>query len=114
MKPPKRSQLSKSERTDGKEYNFLRDAGSKLNFMLQKVNDLMDLMTDSKPYKLDFNHVEKEYFAHGIGDIDEFASSYVFGWAMKNGFLNDKPIKQAAYQDVRNYLWDKKELGEIL
>jgi hypothetical protein len=33
---------------------------------------------------------------------------------MKNRFLSDKPIKQAAYEDVRKYLWDKKELGEIL
>lgn len=104
---------SGSLKTDGKRFNFLSGAGEKLDMMLQKVNDLMDLMRDSKPYRLDYKEIDREYQAHGVGDIDEFASSYVFGWSMKYGFLNDKPIKQAAYEDVREHLWKKKSKGLI-
>ncbi|MDE3744083.1 hypothetical protein [Maribacter polysaccharolyticus] len=114
MKKKNPSHSSESMRTDGKRFNFLSGAGKKLDVMLQKVNDLMDLMRDSKPYRLDYKDIDKGYQAHGVGDIDEFASSYVFGWSMKYGYLNDKPIKQAAYEEVRDYLWKKKERGEIL
>jgi len=113
MKKNESSYSSKSLRTDGKKYNFLSGAGAKINRMLQKVNDIVDLVNDSKPYSLDYKEVDKEYEAHGIGDIDEFASSYIFGWSMRYGFLDNKIVKQAAYEDVRKYLWDKKELGEI-
>jgi hypothetical protein len=114
MKKHEIDRSSKSLKTDGKRFNFLSGVGGKLDMMLQKVNDIMDMMTDSKPYRLDFKEIDQEYQEHGVGDIDEFASSYFFGWSMKNRFLSDKPIKQAAYEDVRKYLWDKKELGEIL
>ena len=114
MKKSESSHSYKSPRTDGKKYNFLSGVGAKLDSMLQKVNDIMDMMTDAKPYSLDYKEIDHEYQAHGVGDIDEFASSYIFGWSMKHGFLGDKLIKQAAYEDVRKYLWDKKELGEIL
>lgn len=114
MKKTKKTNLSKSLKTDGKRFNFLSGAGEKFDLMVQKVNNLIDLMNDSKPYSLDFIEVDKEYQSHGLGDIDEFAASYIFGWSMKNGFLGDKPVKQAAYEEVRDYLWNKKELGEIM
>jgi hypothetical protein len=114
MKKNNHLHSSPSQKTDGKRFDFLTGTGEKLDRMLQRGNDILDLMRDSKPYHLDYKEIDREYLAHGIGDIDEFASSYIFGWSMKNGFMSDKPIKQAAYEEVREYLWNKKELGEIL
>jgi len=104
---------SGAQKSDGKRFNFLSGITSSLSKMLQKVNGIMHDIDNSKPYKIDYSHVDEEYIAHGIGDIDEFCSGYTFGCSLLQGFVNDKAAKQAHYEEVREYLWRKKRKGLI-
>ena len=101
------------KKTDGKRFGFLNDLGEGLGKMLRKVNEIIHQIDDSKPYRIDFKHVDREYLAHGVGDIDEFCCGYSFGCSMIEGFVNDKAAKQANYEEVRAYLWEKKRKGLI-
>lgn len=107
------SRLKEGLPSDGKRFGFLNRFTKGIGDLLQKVNIVLDQVGESKPYKIDYQQVEQQYLKLGLGDIDEFASSYTLGWAMLNDFINDKVIKQAVYEEVRVYLWKKKESGEI-
>lgn len=104
---------SGAQKSDGKRFSFLSDITGSLSKILQKVNAIMHDIDNSKPYKIDYSHVDEEYIAHGIGDIDEFCSCYTFGCSLIQGFVNDKAAKQAHYEEVREYLWRKKRKGLI-
>ncbi len=104
---------SGAEKSDGKRFGFLSGIGQGLEKMLEKVNTIMHQIDNSKPYTIDFSHVDEKYLAHGVGDIDEFCSAYTFGCSMIHGFVNDKVAKQAHYEEVREYLWEKKRKGLI-
>lgn len=86
--------------------------------MFQRVNQLLYMVARSKPYAIDHEHLEKEYLAHGVGDIDEFASNYTVSWSFKvlieEGKEMNRPSKQAFYEEVRDHLWQKKINGQIL
>ena len=104
---------SGEQKSDGKRFGFLNGISDGLDIMLKKVNTIMRLIDNSKPYQIDYRHVDQEYLAHGVGDIDEFCSGYTFGCSMIYGFVNDKAAKQAHYEEVREYLWKKKRKGLI-
>ncbi len=104
---------SGEKKSDGKRFGFLSGIGQGLDKMLKKVNAILHDIDNSKPYKIDFPHVDEEYLVHGVGDIDEFCSGYTFGISMAQGFVNDKAAKQAHYEEIRVYLWEKKRKGLI-
>lgn len=83
-----------------KRFGFLRTTGILLDEMLQRVNMIVQGVNDSKPYKLDWEHVLSEYDKLGVGDVCEFASGYAFGWHAKNGKLRDDVSKQAMYLEI--------------
>jgi len=101
------------KKSDGKRFGFLTGIGEGLDRMLKKVNMIVHQIDNSKPYKIDYSHVDEKYIDHGVGDIDEFCSAYTFGCSMIQGFINDKAAKQAHYEEVRAYLWEKKRKGLI-
>jgi len=46
---------------DKNRFNFLQSKGTMLQKMLQKVNLILEGITDSKPYDLKWEHVLAEY-----------------------------------------------------
>lgn len=85
---------------DKSRFGFIRATGSLFEKTLQKVNMILQGVVDSKPYKLDWEHVLSEYDKLGVGDVAEFASGYAFGWHAMNGKLNDDASKQAMYLEI--------------
>ncbi len=85
---------------DRNRFNFIRDTGTRLGEMLQKVNMILEGIVDAKPYTLEWDEILSDYDTKGIGDVCEFASSYAFGWHAKHGKLDNDASKQAMYLDV--------------
>lgn len=104
------AQPEKEIPSDGTRFGFINRLQTGVGELLRKVNALLYQVADSKPYQLDYKEVEEKYYELGFGDIDEFASSYTFGWAMINDFVNDKVVKQAVYEEIRVYLWQKHKI----
>ncbi|GMN12125.1 hypothetical protein MTsPCn9_34380 [Croceitalea sp. MTPC9] len=67
---------------------------------------------ESKPYDLDFSVVDSEYLKLGVGDIDEFSNNHAFSLSMIQGFTQDKVAQHACYEEIRNYLWEKRGTGK--
>jgi hypothetical protein len=100
-------------KTDGKRFGFLKNILNSVDIMLQKANNAIHDIDESRPYDLDLGLVESEYLKMGVGDIDEFSSNHAFSLSMIYGFTRDKVAQQACYEEIRNYLWEKKMKGEI-
>lgn len=80
-----------------------------MNKALQKVNDILQGIVDSKPYVLDWEHVLAEYDKLGVGDVAEFASGYTFGWHAMNGKLDDDTSKQAMYLEIIDGIVERRD-----
>ena len=81
-------------------FGFLKGDGFLFEKMLQRVNILIQNITDSRRYQLDWEHILSEYDRLGVGDVCEFASGYAFGWHAMNGKLSDDVSKQAMYIEI--------------
>ncbi len=90
------------KKIDKSRFNFLRAEGSALDKMLQKVNQFILGINNSKRYKLDWKHILLEYDKSGIGDVAEFSVSYTFGWHAINKQLDNDISKQAMYEEIIN------------
>lgn len=101
------------EKSDGKRFGFFKSITKGVDMMLQKANNIMHDIDESKPYELDFSLVDSEYLKVGVGDIDEFSNNHAFSLSMIQGFSSDKAVQHACYEEIRNYLWEKKKNGEI-
>lgn len=102
------------KKSDGKRFGHLNNITKGIDMMLQKVNHMMHDIDESKPYTIDFGLVEREYLKIGVGDIDEFSTNHAFSLSLIQGFSADKVAQQACYEEIRNYLWEKKKSGKIL
>lgn len=96
-----------AHKTDGKRFGFLNAKDRTQIEILEEINFILQLPSDGKPYMFNYKDVDEKYLLHGVGDIDEFSRSYTFGWAILNGFINDRIVKQAVYEEIRNYLWSQ-------
>jgi len=102
------------DKSDGKRFGFLKSITKGVDMMLQKANNIMHDIDESKPYELDFGLVDSEYLKVGVGDIDEFSTNHAFSLSLIQGFSGDKVAQQACYEEIRNYLWDKKKAGKLI
>ncbi len=103
---------------NGTQFNFVKGAvgviNTKLGETLKRLNQILYGVVEAKPYTFDWDYILKEYEATCAGgDIDEFCSSFVHGYAMMNNFLSDHAIKEAMYVELRANLIAKRVSGEI-
>ena len=101
------------EKSDGKRFGFLKSITKGVDIFLQKANNIMHDIDESKPYQLDFSLVDREYLKVGVGDIDEFSNNHAFGLSLMQGFSKDKAVQHACYEEIRSYLWEKKKKGKL-
>lgn len=98
--------------SNGTRFSFLNLVGKSLTKVNEKVNRIIDNFNNEKLYVIDFNDLVKEYRELGLGDIDEFCSSYVF--ARHIGQPNDSPeSREAMYLEVKDFLYDLKNNGHL-
>ena len=105
--------------TNGTQFNFIKGAVSvfntKLGETLKRLNNVLYGVVEAKPYSFDWDYILKEYNTNCAGgDIDEFCSSYVHGYAMMHNFLSDQAFKEAMYVELRANLIAKRVSGEII
>lgn len=103
------------EYNNGTQFSFIRSAGPALGETLQRINDISYGVIEAKPEVLDWKEIIPLYKKLcGVGgDIDEFCSNHVHGYAMVNGFSFDDTRKEAMYLHLRAELYTKRESGEI-
>jgi len=101
--------MKRVKKIDKSRFNFLNAEGSILDKMLQKVNHYLQDIVESRPYKLDWEHVLSEYDKLGQNDIAEFACSYSFGWHAMNQQLDNDISKQTMYEDIIQGIIKRRE-----
>jgi len=102
---------------NGTDYHFISNIGEKLSVKIKSLNQLVFGLIESKPYKLDWEEIVKQYGQYVLEyneiDISEFAYNYVIGYALMHKFSKDEALKEAMYLHLRAELIAKKIGHEI-
>lgn len=104
--------------TNGTNYSFIRTFGTfekKLGDTLNKLNEVLYGVVEAKPYIFDWDEIIPLYnqLCGEGGDIDEFCSNHVTGYAMLNNFSSDDAKKEAMYLHLRSELIARRVKGII-
>ncbi|MFK5974606.1 MAG: hypothetical protein QM485_15170 [Flavobacteriaceae bacterium] len=102
---------------NGTAFCFIRTSGrfeTKLKETLESVTELLSGKVETMPYILDWKKIIT-FYNHNCdgGDIDEFCSGYVLGYAMLNNFTQKDDFKEAMYLQIKDKLYELREKGEI-
>ena len=57
-------------KTDGSRFGFLNKEDRRQSEIFDKINFILKLPRDSKPYELNYSDVHPKYLLLGVGDID--------------------------------------------
>lgn len=98
---------------NGTRFGFINAVGEKFDNLAQKANHILLGINESKAYLMRYEEIKEEYRELcKNGDIDEFSSSYAFKYHIGRKF--DSPeSREAMYLEVRQYLLNLRQLGEI-
>ena len=103
---------------NGTAFCFIRTSGrfeTKLKETLQSVDELLSGRVETMPYVLDWEKIMTVYNDHcDGGDIDEFCSCYVMGYAMLNDFTQKDDFKEAMYLQIKDKLYELRKKGAII
>lgn len=97
---------------NGTQFGFINEFGNKLKELNYKVGRLIDGFNNEELYMIDYENLIKEYWELGVGDIDEFCSSYTFGRHIGQPF-DSQESREAMYLKIRDFLWDLKRNGHL-
>lgn len=103
------------EYNNGTKFNFIRTEGTALKESLNILNDVRYGKVEVQPEAIDWDKTIALYNKHcgANGDIDEFCSSHVTGYALVNDFSHDDTRKESLYLWLRKELYSKRMAGKI-
>jgi len=95
----------------------LEKLGLHLGETLQRFNQILYGVVESKPYDLNWDEIIPMYKDASVdgteSGIEEFSFNYVVGYALVNGFSLDPALKEAMFTHLKAELIAKKAQGKL-